>query len=179
MENQKPKHIGNPALRIAGWILSGMGALWLALGAAFLTIWANVPMDEGEAWVMGAVFAGIGAVMLLIGLTLLLADGKKRKHARRLMAEGTCYEAVVVNSYHSNTRVNGRPGLILECRYTDERGEAHLVKSDAQYRFAAFYRNSTEPARVKVWVDPYDAKQYFVDVGDPLLADGSVTHDDR
>jgi hypothetical protein len=174
MREQRADNLG---LKISGWILVGMGIPFAAIGAAFMTIWSSVPMDKGDARIFGAVFLGVGLLMLIIGLALLGVCRAQRLRVARLMREGTCYDAEIVDAYYSFLRVNARPAMILECRYTDDAGATHLVKSAPQWRLAMI--REPRDYRARVWVDPYNPRRYHVEVRGAALIDRPADYDDR
>ncbi len=174
----KRKATGNLGLRIAGWVLCGMALLWLILGAVMYSLPAEAFSEpEEETRLVGLIFMGLGGVLMLIGLPMLLTDGRIRRRNRRLLEEGTCYEAQVINLYYAGAQVNHRQGLVFECKYTDAAGSTHLVKSAPQYRMALL--GGPEDYRVLVWVDPYESKHYYVEITNTAIAEGKFDYDDR
>ncbi len=148
------------------WSGVGIGAL-IAMGPQ--NGFASVP-------VVGIVFAVLGLAFGVASIALLIAAGKRRARYKRLMREGTCYPAEVINAYYTNTTFNGRAGIVVECMYTDVRGESHLVKSDTLWHLAML--GQQPQFKAQVWVDSYDPKQYHVEVERDFPA-GNVLHDDR
>ena len=164
----------NPLL-IVGLIFAPLGAIFLAAGLiVWLALGEQLTRDDHLA--LSITFCVLGTVFLCVGLGLLLAHWAKRKRIRTLMREGACYDAEVVNMYFSNMRVNYQPGMILECRYVDNQGASHLVKSGALWRVGLLRR--PEEYRARVWVDPYNPKKYFVEVLDAAVTN-PVDYDDR
>ena len=169
------RHYGNTALFIVGLVFTLIGVPMLAAG---MIVWQflrdQLPADDHLA--LSIVFCVLGAVFFLVGLGLLIGYMTKRNRMQKLMREGACYEAEVVNAYYSSMNVNYRPGVILECRYVDSQGASHLVKSGALWRVGLMRR--PEDYHARVWVDRYDSKKYFVEVLDAAAA-GAVDYDDR
>ncbi|MCL2812391.1 MAG: hypothetical protein FWD25_10980 [Clostridia bacterium] len=173
--NSPLRNHGNPAFWIIGLVFTLIGAPFLGVG---LFIWqtqaGNMHRDDHLA--LSITFCVIGVIFLCVGLGFLLGHFAKRKHIRTLMREGACYDAEVVNAYFSNVRVNYQPGVILECKYVDTQGATRLVKSGSLWRVGLLRR--PEDYRVRVWVDHYNPKKYFVEVLDDAIT-GSVDYDDR
>ena len=169
------RHHGNPALWIVGLVLTLVGAPFLGAG---LFVWQtqadNLPRDDYLG--LSITFCVMGAIFLCVGVGLLLGHWNRRKRMRALMREGNSYDAEVVNAYFGNVQVNYRPGVILECKYVDAQGATRLVKSNTLWQVGLLRR--PEDYRVRVWVDPYNPKKYFVEVVDDGVT-GSVDYDDR
>ena len=172
---KSPGSTGNAPLCIVGIIFAAVGAPFLAVGVYVWQTQAEIlPRDDYLG--MSIIFGVLGAVFLTLGLAFVAGVIRDRVRAKMLMREGVCYDAEVVSAYFSNTQVNGRHGLILECTYTDSQGATHLVKSRALWNVGL--RGKLSDYRARVWVLPHDAKKYFVEVLDSALA-GTVDYDDR
>lgn len=169
------KYNGFSALRITGAVFAIIGTVFTGLGAAFWLYIGEFVLEEDRIPLI-VTFGAMGVVFLAVGVGLLIAHGAKRKRMTTLMREGSSYEAQVVNAYFSNVQVNHRPGVILECRYVDDRGASHLVKSDTLWNTGLLRQPSDYKARV--WVNPFNAKSYYVEVLDNGLT-GSADYDDR
>lgn len=158
--------------RWVSWFLLAMGAFFLAIGlmAYLLASGFENPADEQIfRYTFLGVFGGIGIVLMLIGLILGCQMQKKKAMADRLVASGHFVWADAVDvSINMNMRINHQSPCVLRCalRHTD--GQTYLLRSP-YLRFDP--RAFLTDGKVKVWLDPYDIKQYYVDV------DGSMNTD--
>lgn len=113
--------------------------------------------------IVALTFSTLGGSFAVAGLISLAFARKHRKKVERLMRYGTCYDGEIVRIYDNfYTRINYRHPFIVECVYKDSQGRSYLVKSGNIWPSHSAVSETGMSA--KVWVDPHDAKDYFVDV---------------
>ncbi len=155
---------GNKVLRLIGLIFSLIGAPFVMLGAIALISLSGGPYSEDQL-IGGAIFTGMGAIFLILGLIFVFADRGQRHFAARMMREGTPYDAEITRAYYNSfVQTNGKSPLVLECRYKDSSGSVHLVKSKNLWEYNLLEDPTYFTARV--WVEPYNPKKYYVEVID-------------
>jgi len=96
---------------------------------------------------------------ILFGRTL----GRKKRN-RKLIEDGACVNADVIEYAHSAIRVNGRAMNYLRCAYTME-GKTYVFKSGLLRMNPAPYLSQN---KVKVYYDRANMKRYFVDIDGSL-----------
>ena len=146
---------------ILGMIFSPMGFLFLTLGICF---WYFKVGDDPEApEVFLYTFGGMGAVFLLPGLALLLADIRRRALLRRAY-EGGYYVTAQIAGIHDqkNVHMYGRHPSVVECHYTDpDTGVVHVYYSRYLYINVSDLLQSDQ---VPVYIDRMNGRVGFVDI---------------
>lgn len=148
-----------------GWMLLTMGLIFGATGV-LIAVFATSAVDAAEQAAFRLAFlcsfGGIGVILAIIGGVLLAKASTRRRRAEALEAGGTCAMADVVDITPVYTmNVNGRSPYILRCTYRHTDGQLYMLKSEyLRYNPKHLLPNN----QVKVWIDPYDIKQYYVDV---------------
>jgi len=148
----------NKVLTMLGAIFGGIGALFLALGLIFRFAGIN-----GEMMIVGIVFTPIGGAFLLAGLIILAVGRARKKRIKRLKSIGECYDAEIVR-IRENLYMHAyyRHPIVVECVYKDRFGKSCLVKSKNIWPTLFMVRE--DELRAKVWVNPDDPKDYYVEV---------------
>lgn len=115
------------------------------------------------AVILGAIFAGIGMIFVLIGGIALLVRTRHKKKIVRLREEGRCLQATVESiDFNMYVTVNGaHPWIILCSYYDDSKDLTYRFKSDNLWTdpSAVYPVGST----VLVYVDAQDYSKYYVD----------------
>ena len=155
------KKYGWTAKGILGMIFSPMGFLFLTLGICF---WHFRIGDDPEApEVFLYTFGGMGAVFLITGLILLLADIRRRALLRRAYEGGYCVTAQIAG-FHEQKNVNmyGSHPNVVECHYTDpDTGVVHVYYSRYLYINVSDLLQSYQ---VPVYIDRMNDRVGFVDI---------------
>ena len=146
---------------ILGMIFSPMGFLFLTLGICFR--YFKVGDDPEAPEVFLYTFGGMGAVFLLTGLALLLADIRRRALLRRAYESGY-YVTAQIAGIHDQKNVNtyGRHPSVVECHYTDpDTGVVHVYYSRYLYINVSDLLQSDQ---VPVYIDRMNGRVGFVDI---------------
>ncbi len=146
---------------ILGMIFSPMGLLFLTLGVCLWHFKAGE--DPQDPLIFLCVFGGIGAVFLLTGLGLLLAELYRRAQLRRAYEGGYYVMAKIAGVTAQNqVRVNGSSPLMLECHYRDpDTGVVHVYYSRYLY---VDVTDMLQSDQVPVYIDRMNDRVGFVDV---------------
>ena len=152
------KKYGWTAKGIIAFIFIPMGLIFLPLG---LLLWHYRAGNEPDVFLYS--FGGIGAVFLLTGLILLLADLHRRALLRRAYEGGNCVMAKIAGTETRNdVNINGRCPVVVEAHYTDPAtGVAHVWFSRYLYINVGDLLQSDE---VPVYIDRMNGDIGFVDV---------------
>ncbi len=148
------------------WFLLLFGLIFIGVGtAAFVFARGSFESLEDERifrYVFLGVFGGTGTVIFLVGLFVAYRFRKARLLADRLMSAGNSVWADVVDiTLHYNMNMNGRSPSVLRCTYRHTDGQTYMFKS----KYLRYNPKSLlKDGKVKVWLDPYDIRQYYVDV---------------
>lgn len=142
----------NPAFTILGAVFTTIGAIFTALGLG-LGIGLSSKIDDAVAFT--AAFGGTGLIFLVLGVSFLAVEFKKRAKRRELRLRGNYIEATVTGVQPNfSVQVNGRCAWEVTCIYQDRYGERHLFKSSPVFFNPAPFL--PEGAKVKVYVDGDD-----------------------
>ena len=167
---EQKKKYGWTAWGILGFVFMPMGLIFLPIG---LGLWfSKAGHNPEDPLVFLAVFGGIGAVFLFLGLAFLFVDLRRRARMRRAYESGN-YVMAKITDVKVNTSVNGTHGspYVLECQYKDpDTGVVHIWYSRNLYMNVKELLASDE---VPVYVDRTDYRIAFVDV-DAILPEISV-----
>jgi len=162
-------------------MLLGMGVLFLGVAVMAQLVMTTpesvhvtvngVPLPPTEEslqtahLIFGLTFGSVGFILLSIGAIVFVRRQMYLLRARRLMREGDCLSAIVLDCEPTNVSVNRRPLLRLRCSYMDKKGITYIFKSAA-------LRGDPTPflpnGSVAVYCDRNDMSLYYVDV------DGSI-----
>lgn len=155
------KKYGWTAKGILGMIFSPMGFMFLTLGICF---WHFRVGDDPEApEVFLYTFGGMGAVFLIVGLILLLADVRRRALLRRAYEGGYSVMAQIAGLHEQkNVNMNGGHPNVVECHYTDpDTGVVHVYYSRYLYIHIGDLLQSDQ---VPVYIDRMNDRIGFVDI---------------
>lgn len=144
------------AFMIIGIIFTILGAIFTTLGIALYVL---LP-EEGP--IMLLCFGLCGMPFLLIGLIFLIWQVRKRKLAKKLVAEGNYVLAEIMEvSRNFNVNVNGRYPFIVRCKYEDSHGTVHIFQSRSLFfNPESLFRDQF----VRVYLNRDNYKQYYVDI---------------
>ena len=152
------RHKKTDIRKTAGIIFAGVGLVFTLAG-----IWMdlNVTPDPDVDFIK-TVFTYLGSSVLVLGLFLLWLSGREQAKNMRLKKAGNYVYASVQDACPDlSERVNGRNTWILKAVYTDETGEEHRFEAS---HFLKDPRGSMTSPFVKVYVDPADYSQYYVEL---------------
>lgn len=169
---ERKAKMGMSALMIVAITFIIIGVSFLPIGiASFVFGWSV----EGSLTVFSLIFGGMGLLFLVLGITFLSIEIKKRNTCNRLLQEGYYILAEVIEvdknynvSYGGNGRTGGRHPYIVKCGYTDENGTLHIFSSRNIKRYPG---NELIGRQVRVYLDRNDYnsfKHYYVDVDEVL-----------
>ncbi len=157
------------------WFLVLFGLVFIGVGvAAFVFARGTFETLEDEQifrYVFLGVFGGTGSIIFFVGLFIATRFRRARMLADKLMSAGNSVWADVVDiSPNYNMHYNGRSPSVLRCTYRHTDGQTYMFKSKyLRYNPQTLLKGG----KVKVWLDPYDIKQYYVDVEgslkDPII----------
>lgn len=106
-----------------------MGSIFAGLGALFLVlgIWLFIATGEG----MALIFSGLGLPFFLIGLGFLFKDARDKKKEQQLRESGSRILAdLVAVQFNTSVRVNGRCPFIIQCQAVNPAdGKVYLFES--------------------------------------------------
>ena len=155
------KKYGWTAKGIVGMVFTPMGLIWLVLGVALWYYGAGDGPDDSLVFL--CVFGGLGAIFLLVGLGLLLADIHRRTLLRRAYESGYYVMAKIAGTeVRANVNVKGRHPKYVECHYTDpSTGTVHVYFSRDLYVQVDDLFTSDE---VPVYLDRMNDAVGFVDI---------------
>ena len=146
---------------ILGMVFAPMGLLFLIMGILF---WYFKIGDQPEVpKIFLYTFGGMGAIFLLVGLALLLADIHRRSLLRRAYEGGHYVMAQIAGiNAQQNVSRNGRYPIVVECHYTDPAtGVVHVYYSRYLYVNVADLLQSDQ---VPVYIDRMNDEIGFVDI---------------
>ncbi len=138
------------------------------IGIMFILVGSLIPAEniEGDARAFRAIFCGLGAVLLIVGLVCLCLELSQRIRCNRLINAGQ-YIMAEISEITRNYAVcvNNRHPYIIICRYQDQYGNIHMFKSrNLYYDPAPLLRDQM----VKVYVDREDFRHYYMDIDEVL-----------
>lgn len=166
MEKRKVK-MGLSAMMIVAVTFLILGVTFLPIGiAAYIGNWDV----EGDINIFVAMFAGLGAVFLILGILFLVLEIKKRNNCRRLLEDGYYIMAEII-SIDKNLAVNyGKHGhpYIVRCMIEDYDKTIHVFKSRNLFSYPG---KDLEGQMVKVYLERNahnKYKKYYVDIDEIL-----------
>lgn len=146
-------------------ILGGMGLVFL-LVTAFLTLgfMSAAELTQNEATALPALqwsFGGVGAALLITGVSLFIGLGRGEKRRRELFQYGSIVSGVVEDvSRNYSVRVNGQsPWRVFVACTHPVTGEKVLVRSHN-----VFYPSAKAGDTVRVAFDPLNEKRFAVEL---------------
>ncbi len=162
--NDKKVKVGINATSIVGIVFSIMGAVFLVLG---IVIGIGLRKELGvESVIFTFSFGGMGLLFFVLGISFLIALGKKKKTAQRLLDNGNYIIAEICDiSRVYNVQVNGQCPYVISCKYEAMDGTVHVFKSRyLYYNPESLLKNNV----VRVYVDNDNFKNYYVDIDEVL-----------
>lgn len=160
MERRKAKR-GLTALALESIIFS-------AIGIVFILVGGMIPAEsiEGDVGAFRAIFCGLGAILLMVGVICLCLEIGKRIRCNKLIDAGQYIMAEISEiTMNYAIRVNSRHPYIIICRYQDRYGNIHTFRSRNLYFDPA---PLLKDQMVKVYVDGENFKHYYVDIDEVL-----------
>ena len=158
--NERKKY-GWTAKGIVGMIFAPIGLLFLVMGVLFWHFRVGEGPDDPRLFLY--IFGGVGAVFLLLGLGLLLADVRRRALQRRAYEGGNYVMAQIAGiKAQRNVNINGRCPCVVECHYTDPlTGAVHVYYSRYLY---VDVEDLLQSEQAPVYIDRMDDRVGFVDI---------------
>lgn len=170
-----------------GVLLLVMGVVFLSVGVAMQIIpfeYSDISVYRfGEQVPSGAeslrlfrrifllAFEGTGVVLSAVGLGIVLCSNSTKRKNRSLIDGGSCVDAQIIEYTPTSVTINNRRMMRLRCKYTHRDGNTYIFKS-------GMLRMNPEPflkdGMVKVYFDPYDLRQYYVDVNGSVGAGENI-----
>ena len=112
---EKKARIGRSALLIIGIIYTALGEPPVILGIALAAL-----LRDSDAFMVGLIFGGIGAIFLISGIVFLIVEFCKKKRSDALLASGHYILGEVVDiAANINVNVNGRYPYYIIVQYID------------------------------------------------------------
>lgn len=147
----------------------GMAGLIFAFaGLPFLLIGILMPADSIKVSQVGFRLAlcGMGGLFFVLGNVFLVQAIRKNVKYKKLVAAGNYLMADFVNAtLNTSVSINGRNPYIAEFQFMDSLGMIHVFQS----RDLMFDPTSAFSGRqVRVYVDPENFDNYYVDVDEIL-----------
>lgn len=145
-----------------------IGTVFAGVAIAFLF------SSTAEARIMTAVFGFIGVLFVVIGSTFLVVQGRKKRIAAKVRAEGRRLDAVVTSVVlNTSYTMNGRHPYMVNCQFTDGM-TIHTFRSKNIWF-------DPSPAiwpgmDISVYVNPTNYDEYWVDTDTPLAAVSVIGH---
>lgn len=154
-------------MRWVVWLLLGLGVLFITIGVTvgfFVQGFENETDARVFRYVFISVFAGIGAIMVLIGAAIEYGIRRNEAVKEQLISQGNFAWAEIVDIMPQYfLRVNQVP-FVLRCMLRLD-GQNYILKS----KLLRFNPQSLLPkGKVKAWYDPSNIRKYYIDI------DGSV-----
>ena len=147
------------------WLLLGLGVLFIAIGLLVGLLVQGFESPEEEEifrYVFTGVFGGIGVILAVVALCIGSRIRRTDALKERLISEGNFTWAEIVDvtpQYH--IQVNYQSPCVLRCMLRHDDGQTYICRS----KYLRFNPMSLLPdGKVKVWFDPRDIRNYYVDV---------------
>lgn len=155
-------------------LLLGMGILFLTVGivVSSLDITFKTTSEEfGFRYGFLGAFGGVGAILIIVAGIIYYRITKGHRRYEQLISDGNFAWAEVVDvSPNYSVNINGKSPFALRCKFSHTDGTTYMLKS----KFLRFNPVSLlKDGKVKVWFDPYNVKNYYVDV-DGSIEDGYI-----
>ena len=158
---EKKARIGRSALLIIGIIYTALGGTFVILGAALAAL-----LRDSDAFMVGLIFGGSGAIFLISGIIFLIVELCKKRRSDALLASGHYILGEVVDiAANINVNVNGRYPYHIIVQYIDPHGVRHIFRSPG---LRIFRDPELLGKKVKVYVENDNFKHYYVDVDEIL-----------
>lgn len=160
MEKRKAK-MGLTVLLMVSIIFSFAGIIFILVGGI-------IPSEniEGDAGAFRAIFCGLGAVLLIVGVLCLCLEVRTRVRNNRLISSGQYIMAEISEiTMNYTVSVNRSHPYIVICRYQDMYGNIHLFRSRNLFFDPA---PLLKDQMVRVYVEGEDYKHYYMDIDEVL-----------
>ena len=142
------------------------GLSFTPIGVTFMVMGLVAAAIQGDPGVFKWGFFGIGLLFLLIGVAELVTAIREIRAQKRAFSSGNCvYAEFVGTARNLNVRIFGRVPYRAKLLYTDPYGEAHVFYS---YDVMEDPTPALEGRMIAVYVDPENAENYYVDLGELL-----------
>ena len=151
------------SVKWVGWLLLGMGALFFIVGMIVPFFVNSLGRDDLLLLMIlyPSLFGGFGLIMMIIGGIILGRISARERMHQRLLNIGYSVWAQVEDlrtQYHIH--INRLHPLVLYCQYGGQRFKSAYLRFDPTA--------GLPQGRVRVWLNPDDVSQYYVDVDDSL-----------
>lgn len=150
------------AFTLVGSIFTIMGGFFLGtiVLIAFLLGW-------DLTWIFILIFGLIGLIFLILGITFLTINERKRKMAQKLLDGGRfVWGTIQKTDYQYNVTVNGRHPACYIAIVESADGTTHVFRSGSvSTRFVP----DLQGRQVRIYIEDDSYKNYYVDL-EPLLA---------
>lgn len=159
--------MGMSAMMIVAITFIVIGATFLPIGiASSMFAWSV----EGSLIVFSLVFGSVGTVFLIMGISFLIVEIKKRNTCNRLLREGYYITGEVVSidrNFNVQYGKHGHP-YIVRCKYEDFNRTTHIFKS---HNISRYPGKISEGTMVRIYLDrnhPDSYKNYYMDIDEVL-----------
>ena len=159
--------MGLSAMMIIAITFTIVGAVFLPIGIA---AGMGLMQVDGSFLLFVIMFAGMGSLFLILGITFFVLEIKKHNLFKRLLAEGYYIYAEVIEvnqNFNIQYGNHGHP-YVVKCGYTDENGNLHIFKSRNLTKYPG---NGLIGQQVRVYLDRNDYnnyKNYYLDIDEIL-----------
>ena len=160
MEKRKAKS-GLTVLLLAGIIYTGIGVLFLLIGSL-----VGAQNIEGNPIIFKAVFCGMGALLLIVGVICLsLEIGNRVRYNRMINSNQFIMAEISEITMNYALRVNSRHPYIVIGRYRDMYGNIHTFRSrNLNFDPAPLLRDQM----VRIYVEGENFRHYYMDIDSVL-----------
>jgi hypothetical protein len=140
----------------------GLLFVFIGLGWVYTLTTGTETTEFSEEWIGPLIFAGMGLLFTAIGGGVLYSQAKQKAKRELLIRTGRKVRAVISEVYYNTSiSMNNRHPQIVEC-VAEVSGKKQTFKSHNIWSHTTF-----APAQeVTVYVDPRDASNYWVEVGE-------------
>ena len=154
---EKKAKIGVNAITIIGAIFSGMGLMFMILGACLV-----IGLREQGASMIGMIFMILSSPFLVIGVVFLVITFKKIRRANAMLASGRYVWARIVDlSPNRMVTINGRHPTELTAAYVDARGMTHVFRVTSN---KLVWDDRLLEMQVKVYYEDESFRHYYLDL---------------
>ena len=156
MEKRKAKS-GLTVLLLAGIIYTCIGVLFLLIGSL-----VGAQNIEGNPIIFKAVFCGMGALLLIVGVICLsLEIGNRVRYNRMINSNQFIMAEISEITMNYALRVNSRHPYIVIGRYRDMYGNIHTFRSrNLNFDPAPLLRDQM----VRIYVEGENFRHYYMDI---------------
>lgn len=142
------------------------GLIFTPIGVTFMVMGLVTAAIQGDPGVFKWGYFGIGLLFLLIGVAELVTAIREIRAQKRAFSSGNCVYAEFAGTVRNmNVRIKGRRPYRAKLLYTDPYGEVHVFYSHDVMQDPT---PALEGRMIAVYVDPENAENYYVDLGELL-----------